>query len=421
MKSLPQNPDVVVVGAGTAGLAAADALQKSGLSVLTIEASDEVGGRCITDSNLFSVPFDRGGAWMHSASVNPLAQIAEQSGERLHKAQWIWSRVHIQGQNLTEQEVADYRTYQDAIWESVEATRNQTFDAAIDKVLPENPWRETAQHSVAQMLSADADVASAQDAATYHQTNEDWLIAGGLGAFVHRLHSGIDVVCSCPATKIDYSGPRIKVTTPKGTVEADHVILTVSSAILSTGRIRFHPELPQEKYAAANDLPLGLLNKVGIEFDAAWRDAVEAEMMDYHSGDTEFCSILFGFMGSTLATGFVAGRYADTLEKEGKGAATAYCLEALHAFFGSDIQKRILRMEETAWRGNENTLGSYSYARPGRSNARTMLAAPVSDRLFFAGEATMATSYSTVHGAYLSGCRAAEEINALRVKSNRPR
>ena len=136
--------------------------------------------------------------------------------------------------------------------------------------------------------------------------------------------------------------------------------------------------------------------------------------MDYHSGDTEFCSILFGFMGSNLATGFVAGRYADALEKESHGAATEYCLEALRAFFGSDIREHILRMEETAWRGNENTLGSYSYARPGQTAARLELAAPVSDRLFFAGEATIAGSYSTVHGAYLSGKRAADEVVATR-------
>ena len=73
----PANPDVVVVGAGAAGLAAAKSLQMQGLEALVLEADDHVGGRCVTDAGTFSTPFDRGGSWLHSAAINPLARLAE--------------------------------------------------------------------------------------------------------------------------------------------------------------------------------------------------------------------------------------------------------------------------------------------------------------------------------------------------------
>ena len=86
------------------------------------------------------------------------------------------------------------------------------------------------------------------------------------------------------------------------------------------------------------------------------------------------------------------------------------CRDALRSFFGSDIDKRILRTSETAWRSNPLTVGAYSFAKPGGAGGRRVLAEPIQDRLFFAGEATMPESYSTVHGAYLSGQRVAREI-----------
>ena len=133
-------------------------------------------------------------------------------------------------------------------------------------------------------------------------------------------------------------------------------------------------------------------------------------MAHYQSSADEFCSLLFGFYGSQVAVGFVAGRFADALEMQGLGAATEYCLEGLRASFGTDATKHIRRTSETAWRGNSHTAGSYSYAKPHGTEARRTLADPLAERVFFAGEATMVDSYSTVHGAYLSGQRAAKQI-----------
>ena len=95
MSSLPNNPDVIVIGAGTSGLSAAKELKSAGIDTLVLESSDHVGGRCFTDTTTFSAPFDRGGSWLHSAEINPLSEIAKANGFEFHKKPWSWNWVTI--------------------------------------------------------------------------------------------------------------------------------------------------------------------------------------------------------------------------------------------------------------------------------------------------------------------------------------
>jgi len=182
-----KNPEVIVVGAGTAGLSAAGYLVDAGLEVIVLEAESHVGGRCITDNSVFDTPFDRGGSWLHSAEINPLAALAEDKGIQLHKERWSWERVFANERNLTKKEVSQYQRYHDEMWDRINATKVTGDDIAIEHVLPDSPWRETAKHWVAQMLGGDFDVTSARDSARYKDAEGDWLVSGGLGAFVRSL------------------------------------------------------------------------------------------------------------------------------------------------------------------------------------------------------------------------------------------
>ena len=414
---LPQNPDVIVVGAGAAGLSAAQAIRAEGLKTLVLEAADHVGGRCVTDTNTFSAPFDRGGSWMHSANINPLARHAEATGAQLHKTEWQVTRAHSLGRTLSAEAFSGYRAYADGMWDTLNAAGSVAPDSTVEAALPEARWKATARHLVSTMNGADADVVSLHDNNAYDWGDDsDWLVEGGYGAFVAQMHSDVPVRCGCPVTAIRYAGARPEIVTPQGSLRADQVVITVSTGVLGAETIRFEPKLPDSKLAAINQLPNGLLNKVGIEFDPVWQEAVLGDRFDFHPSADQFVTLFFGFYGSPLATGFMGGRCADLLEQDGPGAATALCRDALRAFFGSDIDKVILKTSETAWRSDPLTLGSYSYAKPGGSGARKVLATPVDDRLFFAGEATMPHSYSTVHGAWLSGQRVAREILQSRAK-----
>ncbi|MFK7753190.1 MAG: flavin monoamine oxidase family protein [Sedimentitalea sp.] len=407
-----QNPDVIVIGAGVAGLAASQALRRAGLDVIVLEAAGHSGGRCVTDLTTFSQPFDRGGSWLHSAAINPLARIAEQQGIALHKKEWSYIKVHADGHDLGVSEVADYNTYYETMWEAIDRRGASAPDTTMLDAMPDAPWKDTVVHTIAQMVGANADVTSARDSYNYADAPGDWLVAGGLGDFVQSLHADVRVRHTCRVAKIDYSGQEVAVATSQGTLKARHVIVTVSTGVLAAQAIEFIPPLPASKRDAIAQLPNGLLNKIGIEFDPAWASAVEGDMIDYHTGGDAFCTVQFGFYGTNLAVGFVAGRFADALEREGPGAATDFCLNALGATFGSDISTHIRKTDETAWRGNVNTRGSYSYAKPGGAGARRILAQPVAGKVHFAGEATMTDTYSTVHGAYLSGQRVATQVIA---------
>lgn len=408
----PTNPDIVVIGAGAAGLSAAKTLQTQGFDVLALEADDHVGGRCITDASTFATPFDRGGSWLHSAAINPLARIAEETGEVLHKAAWSWTCVQTPERRLTEAELPDYGRYHDRMWDAIKAAGEGAEDVPVSAALPASPWRDTARHWVAQMQGGDADAVSATDVRRYADADGDWLVAGGLGVFIKRLHAGAPVRLNCPVTKIDHAGPGVRVTTPDGTLQAKAVVVTVSTGVLAAERIAFSPPLPAAKRDAIAGLPMGLLNKVAFDFDPGWAGAHQGEMADYAFAPDAFCTLLFGFFGGPLAVGFLAGRFGGEVEAAGPGAATDCCMQALRDIFGSDIDRYIRGGGETAWRGNPHTLGSYSYASPSCADARGVLAAPIDEKIFFAGEATAEDAYATVHGAYQSGLDAAARVAA---------
>ena len=304
-------------------------------------------------------------------------------------------------------------TYTYGMWDHINETGSKNETISIENALPDSPWKETAKHWVPQMLGGNADVTSATDSSRYDDTEGNWLVSGGLGAFIASLHSNVPVELDCPVTAIDYSGDGVRVDTPKGSLQAKHLVITVSTGVLSAEKIKFTPSLPQEKLKAINELPNGLLNKIGIDFDPAWKEVYEGYMADYQKHDEEFCTLLFGFYDTSLAVGFVAGRFADLLENEEPGAATEFCMQGLKELFGNDVLKYVRGTTETAWRNNPNTLGSYSFASPGCADARKVLAEPINDCLYFAGEATMPNEFATVHGAFLSGKNVAHKIIAM--------
>ena len=166
-------------------MSASKSLREMGLSTIVLEANGHAGGRCVTDVSQFSVPFDRGGSWLHSAEINPLAQIAVDTGSKIHKEPWNWTWVHSLGHDLGPQEVAEYRDYQQALWAIVDDAGGGDIDCTPLSAMPDGAWTRTIRHSIAQMLAGDGDVTSATDSRNYIKAPGDWLVEGGLGNFIH--------------------------------------------------------------------------------------------------------------------------------------------------------------------------------------------------------------------------------------------
>jgi monoamine oxidase len=174
----------------------------------------------------------------------------------------------------------------------------------------------------------------------------------------------------------------------------------------------FSPLLPEKTDAAAG-LPLGLADKLYLTLE----QAEEFEQDSRVFGNTDRSATAIYHMrpfGRALIECYFGGSNADALEKEGEKAFADFAAGELCKVFGNDFRRRIRPLPMHMWRSDPFARGAYSYARPGKAGCRAVLAAPVDDRLFFAGEACSPHFFSTAHGAYESGVVAAEQIIKLR-------
>jgi monoamine oxidase len=211
---------------------------------------------------------------------------------------------------------------------------------------------------------------------------------------------------------IDRSGARLAIRTDLGTVSARAVIVTLPTEVLAATPDLFRPARP-DKTAAAHDLPLGLADKLYMELIGPHDLPAESRAF----GALARATGAYHFLphGRPLIEGFFGGELAEALERGGESAAFAFASDELAGLFGSDFRARIRPLQFHGWRSDVYARGGYSYARPGAVACRDVLAAPVDNRIFFAGEACSRLTFSTVHGAYESGLRAAADAaRALR-------
>jgi monoamine oxidase len=411
--------DVVIVGAGAAGLSAAKEAAKKGLSFVVVEASHRIGGRAYTEELAPGQPFDLGCHWMHSASLNPFVAIADQHGFAYRKGgSWvdnIWHRGALLGEEKRQAVSALDKADEEAIAKAIAEGRN---DSIADVVDLDSPWRAYHAYWFSLSTSVDIDQTGVLDIAAYNDTDENWPVIKGFGALVAAWASDVPVTLNSPVERIRLKGDGVEVVTKSGTITGRTVLVTVSTNILSSGAITFEPGLPDSKQAAALELPLGIHNRIAILLKDMPAGDTEGQSSTVMLEDDEIpLAIELGPYGLSHAVAVTGGRFGSWLERQGQQASVDYLSERILAAFGNDMAKHLTdRVIVTAWQGDPWTLGSYSAALPGSHQQRAVLGQPIENRIFFAGEATSTDFYSTCHGAYLSGIRAMGEVaGAVRV------
>lgn len=402
--------DVVIVGAGAAGLGAAKRARELGLSFTLVEASHRIGGRAYTEEIAPGVPFDLGCHWLHSASINPFTRIADTHGF-IYENDFTWERkLHIDGRWATADEMGAREQFFDeafaAIGTAGEAGRDISFADATDR---EHRFTPFLDYVASLMASSDSDQISVLDFARYNDTDENWPVTMGYGALVAAWGADVPVTLNAPVTRIGWGGRAVEVATAKGTVRARAAIVTVSTGVLANGTIAFDPVLPDWKRAAYEALPLGVHNRIGIALERDPFGPDVARGLIHADASHEPMHIQIRPFGHPFVVGVTGGRFGAWLERAGVNASVDHLAGRLKAVFGNDVAKGFGRSIVTAWGGDPWTFGSYSAATPGTGWKRPDLARPLDDRLFFAGEATSLEFFSTCHGGMLSGARAAEE------------
>jgi monoamine oxidase len=408
MTRMPSEIDVAIIGAGAAGLGAARALQGSGVSVIVLEARDRIGGRAHTVMAAPGIPFDMGCGWLHSADRNSFVGIAQQLGFEINKARAPWREQSYDSTFPTADRIDFFRAM-DAFYDRAETAAENDTDAPASNCLePGNRWNAMIDAVSTYINGFELDDVSLHDMDAYEDTEVNWRVQAGYGALIAAYGAPCPVSLDTQVRVIDHAGPRIRIETSKGTLNAGRVIVTVPTNLLADETIRFDPLLPA-KVDAARGLPLGTNNKVLLALDGA--DALPGDSgLRGPTVSARVGSFQIRPFGTPTIEGFYGGTFARELEDAGPGALSAQAIDEVVALLGSNFRRRLSPLAESRWAHDPFAQGAYSAARPGHAGARAILASPVDGRLFFAGEATSPHFFSTAHGARDSGERAAREI-----------
>jgi monoamine oxidase len=417
--------DVVIVGAGAAGLAAGVALRAAGRTTLTLEAAAAPGGRARTSTPavLGGAWLDEGAAWLHMVEHNPLVPLAEAAGYPLREAFRSESLMFV-GDRLATQAEHDAYAAAEARWDAIVMGRPAEPDTdlatAVGAFRHKNPWAPTIEAWNASLIDAvDAPFLSLADFRLNQLDGQNLIAARGFGRLLRDLleRDAGPIRCRCPVRRIAWGGNGVRVETPEGTIEAGSVILTVSTGVLASGRIAFDPPLPPRTEAAIADLPMGLLSKIVLRAAGPDRMGMNGPRHAFRRLETlggPFMSFIAWPRGVDHVIGYIGGDAAWALASDHR-AALDLARSEWRAMFGESADRIFAAPGSnfggftTDWGTDPFQLGAYSYARPGATTARAALQESIGEgKVLFAGEACRTDgSAGTVGGAVLDGRRAA--------------
>src|SRR5262250_818568 len=407
--------DAIIVGAGAAGIAAGRRLAAAGKHFVVLEAADQVGGRCITETKTFGVPYDRGAHWIYATDINPVMKLAPQAGVEIYAAP-PGQRMRIGRRYAREGEMEDFlANLVRANTAIADAARKS--DIACAQALPKElgDWRPTVEFVLGPYgCSKELSDVSTADLSRSGERDNNAFCRQGYGALLAKLAVSHPILSATPVKTIEWwSRARIEVATTKGEFKTGAVILTVSTNVLTSGKLRLEPELPKRHVEAATKLKLGSRDHVALELTGNPLGLRSDELVFEKSESKQTAAILGNTAGSTICVVDVGGNFGRDLSAKGEAAMIDFGINWLGSLYGTDVKSIIKRRHATRWNNEPWVLGATSAAAPGAQSARKVLAEPLSNRIFLAGEATHETLWGTVNGAWDSGERAGDAVVKL--------
>ena len=439
MSSIENHVDTLVIGAGIAGIAAARTLREAQRSYLVLEARERIGGRTHTEHAL-GAPVDLGAAWIHGPSANPLHHWAREFGITMSRMDLIdheASELQAYDGDGTPLDMAEYsygqQLAQGGFAHAAASTLYPPPGADIVSMadwlaygLPVEPMSETARKgffywSVMRMQYGDAADLNEMDwrlgQGYVKLPGRDILPHGtGYNGITDRLAAGLNIRTGVAVDYIQYDDNGVVARSNAGTFTAKHLIVTVPLSLLQAGQINFSPSLPPAKQGAIQRIGYGHYEKLALRFDRFYwpRDKNRFNYLPDEENPLFTGWLNLGhFTGVPIIIVYHSGSRALRTNEWADETMIRKSLAVMQQLFGAEFgaipwPEAYLRTE---WAADPWARGSYSFDRVGQQPGdRAALAAPVGQRLFFAGEATHPHYYATVHGAYESGIRAAQEI-----------
>lgn len=440
---------VLVIGAGFAGLSAARALRQSGWQVTVLEARNRTGGRVLSARDSNGQIFDLGPSWLHAGPENPLKAVATGANIATRVTDYGNVRFAVRQGNTAEvmprSEVLRFgqlffgQMESTGLWTVIEslaadAVRNGTqqlsvadvFNAAVKRIeAVSGPverslvalQRWVLESNLAAPLEEVGFAALLDESDTQDQNtllpSDDRFVLGGMDQLTNLLAMDLDIRLNDPVRRIEWRAGQVRVDTLQRSHEADAVIVTIPVGLLANGAIAFAPALPPEKIAAAKRLPMGLLNKAYVRFaEPFWDTSVDFSTTYADPPPLYYAWLnLQRYTGQPALLGFTSGTRARDIERMSDDVVRATIFSRLLSTLRPDARPALLELRVSRWGADPWAGGSYSFLGLGaNADDRVTLGEPVSNTLFFAGEATHRDDPASVHGAWWSGLRAAKEV-----------
>lgn len=418
-----ENVSVIVVGAGIAGLGAANLLRKHGATVTVLEAKDHTGGRLLTDWSM-GAPFEVGAGWIHGpSSDNPTKQLADAVNARYavtddENAVFF----DINGYEYDEDEVERIVDAWEGVLEHIDGTYEVNDPRSLLQAIKDyrpaylddpgimwafSAFTEFSKGGAIEKLSAPLfNWDEAFDGA-------DVVVTSGYDEILNPLKEGLDIKLSHVVSAIDYSADEgVVITTDQGTFEADYCICSVPLGVLKANNIQFTPELPGSYRDSIENLGFGSVTKLALKFEEPFWD-IETQYFGITTepkGRWNYWLSYRTFSDENILLGLSVGDYALTADRMTDAEMVEDALDVLRTVWEDDVTEPI-DVLATHWATDPFTLGAYAFPRPGnRKSDFDDLGEPISDRLILAGEHTIFDYAGTTHGAFMTGLRAAEYI-----------
>ncbi len=435
--------DVIIVGAGIAGLAAAERLGKAGLRVLILEARARIGGR------VWSLPgvspdsaIEMGAEFVHGKPPQ-LDEYLRQHGLELYE---LNGRTYCQGENGTLEPCGDEGGQVFARLDKLDPATfpDENFEQTLNSRLADCPEdeKQSARQFVGGFHAADPRRISTHSIIYGDRADREidadrgFHIVGGYGKLVDALMSSlpetVTVRTRVPVTQIDWRRDPVVVLAGSENAEQMHefvaprVVITLPLGVLQQelqplGAVTFKPLLAEKRRALAG-LAMGPAIHATLRFDSIfWEDPKvmgERALRDPHFIFSHNPSFPTWWTRAPrhlpLIVGWCAGPCAQAKASLDEGELCSEAMQALARILGlpeSFIAERLTHFYHHDWQADPYSRGAYSYVLAGGMGAQQELAKPLASRLFFAGEATQSDGHhATVHGAFSSGIRVAEEV-----------
>ncbi len=417
---------IIVIGAGISGMAAAHRLQQRGKKVVVLEARDRIGGRVWTDRNALGFPFDMGAGWIHGPSPqNPLTKLAQDAGARTYltndESFVMYDRDGKEVPSATfTSTTANYRSLKAQFVSSrASISTDIPLSQAFSQIRPNYLQEQFTQWALTSYDEFDTGGPLEQISAKNWQTGEkfegkDVLFPEGY-EIIFKNFASIEPKLNTVVSQIEYNSQGVIVTTDKGKFTGKQCLITLPLGVLKKGDVKFSPELPDDKKALISKMIMGYVNKVVLVFDQPFWD-IATQYFGYDAAEKGMYSYFLNLRTFTNVNGLVTfgfGNYGLKLESQTNEQISQDAMVFLRRMFGSTIPSPT-KIAVTRWSADKYAYGAYSFPNVGTSiDDFENFGKTVQNKLFFAGEHTSRLYNGTVHGAYLSGIREADKILSL--------